>query len=63
MRRRGPLLDKYIEANEKTVVAMQRRGRHASTMMELLLETVLCNPMLGSCNSKPTTMETEVFSM
>jgi hypothetical protein len=37
--------------NETTVVAMHRRGNHASTTIELLLETVLCNPLLGSCNS------------
>jgi hypothetical protein len=27
-----------------------------------LLETVLCNPLLGSCSSWTTTMETGVFS-
>jgi hypothetical protein len=27
---------------------MQQRGKHASTTIELLLETVLCNPLIGS---------------
>jgi hypothetical protein len=43
------------------LVTMQRHGKHASTTIELLLETMLCNPLLGSCNSWTTTMETEVF--
>jgi hypothetical protein len=42
---------------------MQRRGKHGSTTIELLLETVLRNPLLGSCNSWTTTMETGVFHM
>jgi hypothetical protein len=29
--------------------------------MELLFKTVLCNPLLGSCNSWTTTMEMGVF--
>jgi hypothetical protein len=41
---------------------MQRRGKHSSTT-DLLLEMVLHNPKLGSCNSWTTTMETVVFSM
>jgi hypothetical protein len=32
-------------------VAMQLRGKHVSAIIELLLETVLCNPLLGSYNS------------
>jgi hypothetical protein len=44
--------------NETTAVAMQQRGKHASTTIQLLLETVLCNPLLGSCNSWAATMET-----
>jgi hypothetical protein len=43
--------------------AMQQRDKHASTTIELLLETALCNPLLGSCNSWTTTMETTLFSM
>jgi hypothetical protein len=39
------------------------RGKHASTLIELLMETVLWNPLLGSCNSRTTTMKTGVFSM
>jgi hypothetical protein len=35
----------------------------ASTTIELLLETVLCNPLLGSCNSGTTTMEMGVLSV
>jgi hypothetical protein len=59
-----PLLGKDIEANnETTAPATQRRGKHASTMIKLLLETVLRNPLLGSCNSWTTTMETGLFSM
>jgi hypothetical protein len=34
-------ISKGIETNETTAVAMQRRGKHASTTIELLLETVL----------------------
>jgi hypothetical protein len=41
---------------------MQRRGKQASTT-ELLLETVLCNQLLGNSNSWTTTIETGVFSM
>jgi hypothetical protein len=36
-----PFLGKDLERNnETTAVAMQRRGKHASTTIELLLETV-----------------------
>jgi hypothetical protein len=36
-----PLLGKDLEINnETTAVAMQQRGKHASTTTELLLETV-----------------------
>jgi hypothetical protein len=53
-----PLLGKDFETNnETTAVAMQRRGKRASTTIELLLEKVLCNPWLGSCNNWTTTME------
>jgi hypothetical protein len=58
-----PLLGKNLGTNNETrAVAMQRRGKHASTTIELLLETVLCNPLLGSCNIWTTTMENGVFS-
>jgi hypothetical protein len=43
------LLGKDLETNETRAVAMQQRGKHASTTIELLLETVLCNPLLGRC--------------
>jgi hypothetical protein len=33
------LLGKDLETNNETAVAMQRRGKHASTTIELLLET------------------------
>jgi hypothetical protein len=57
------LLGKNFEKNkETTVVAMQRLSKHASTTVELLLETVLRNLLLGSCNSWTTTMEM-VFSI
>jgi hypothetical protein len=37
-----PLLGKYLEINsETTAVALQRRGKHPSTTIELLLETML----------------------
>jgi formate/nitrite transporter FocA (FNT family) len=59
-----PLLGKDLEThNEIKVVAMQQHGKHASTTMELLLETVLCNLLLGSCSSWITTVEMGVFSM
>jgi hypothetical protein len=58
------LLGKDLESNnEITAVAMQQHGKHASTSIDLLLETVLCNPLLGSCNTWTTTIETGVFSM
>jgi hypothetical protein len=41
----------------------QRRGKHVFITIKLLLETVLCNSLLGSCNSWITTMETGVFPM
>jgi hypothetical protein len=47
-----PLLGIDLETNnETTAVAMQWHSKHASTTIELLLETVLCNPLLDSCNS------------
>jgi hypothetical protein len=58
-----PSVGKDLETNETTAVAMQRRGKHTCTTIELLLEMVLCNPLLGSCNSWTTTMETGVFSV
>jgi hypothetical protein len=48
-----PLLGKDLETkkkNQATAVAMHRRGKHASTTTELVLETVLMQPLLGSCN-------------
>jgi hypothetical protein len=57
------LLGKDLETNnETTSVAMQRRGKHAPTTIELLLETELCNTLLGNCNSWTTTMEKGMFS-
>jgi hypothetical protein len=45
-----PLLGKDLEPNkETTAVTMQRHGKQAS-IAELLLETALRNPLLGSCN-------------
>jgi hypothetical protein len=59
-----PLLGKDLETNkETTAVVMKRRSKHASTTEELLLEVVLYNPLLGSCNSWTTTIETGVFSI
>jgi hypothetical protein len=59
-----PLLVKDLEANnETTAVAMQQCDEHASTTIELLLETVLCNALLGISSSWTTTVETVVFSM
>jgi hypothetical protein len=50
-----PLLCKDLEQNSETaVVAMQRSVKHAYTITELLMENVLCNPLLGSCNSWTT---------
>jgi hypothetical protein len=58
-----PLLGKDLDRdNEIRAVAMQQRGKHASTTRELLSEKMLCNRLLGSCNSWTTTMETEMFS-
>jgi hypothetical protein len=59
-----PLLGKDLGTNnETTAVTMQRFGKHASTTIELLLETVLCKPLLDSCNSWTTTMGTGMFSV
>jgi hypothetical protein len=41
---------------------MQWRSKYASTTIQLLVETVLCNSLLGSCNSWTTTMETGVYA-
>jgi hypothetical protein len=58
------LLGKYLETNnETTVVAMQQLGKHASTVIEFILEKVLYNPLLGSCNGWTTTTEAGLFSM
>jgi hypothetical protein len=39
-----PMLDKDLETNnETTTAAMQQRGKHASTTIQLLLETVFYN--------------------
>jgi hypothetical protein len=44
-----PLLGKDLEKNnERTTVATQRRGKQASTTLELLLETVFYNPSVQS---------------
>jgi hypothetical protein len=54
-----PLLGKDLETNKETTPLTC----NGSTTRELLLETVLCNPLLGSCNSWITTMETSVLPM
>jgi hypothetical protein len=60
--RTDPLLGKCLETNnDTTVVAMQRRGKHASTTTKLMLKSLLCNPLQGSFNSWITTMEKSVF--
>jgi hypothetical protein len=46
-----PLLGKHHETNETIAVPVERRDKHSSTTIELLLETALCNPLLGSCNN------------
>jgi hypothetical protein len=58
-----PLIGKGLEADEATAVAMQQHGKHASTIIELLLEMVLCNPFISNCNSWTKTIEMGVFSM
>jgi hypothetical protein len=56
-----PLLD--FETNNETIaVAMQQHGKHASKTIELWLETVLCNPLLDSCDGWTTTMDMGMFS-
>jgi hypothetical protein len=56
------LLGKDLETNNETIaVATQRGGKHPSTAIELLLQTLLCTPLQGSCNSWTTTMETGYF--
>jgi hypothetical protein len=41
-----PLLGKDLETNNETTNAgMQQRGKHAFTSIELLLETVLMQPV------------------
>jgi hypothetical protein len=58
------LLAEDLRTNNVTrAIAMQQHSKHASTAIELLLETVLCNLLLGSCNSWTTTVETHVFSV
>jgi formate/nitrite transporter FocA (FNT family) len=53
-----PIARKDLETNnEMATIAMQQHTKHTSTSIELLLETVLCNLLLGSCNSCTTTME------
>jgi hypothetical protein len=43
--RMDPLLGRDLETNNETkAVAMQQSGKHPSTIIDLLLETVLCNP-------------------
>jgi hypothetical protein len=57
-----PLLGRDLETNNETKpVAMQQRGKHATTIIQLPLETVLRNLLLGSCNSWTTTRETVCF--
>jgi hypothetical protein len=56
------MLSKVLETNSETAVAMQRRGKQVSTTIVTVI-TVLRNPLLSSCNSWTTTLETAVFSM
>jgi hypothetical protein len=59
-----PLIGNDLETDsETTAVAMQQRGKHASATIELMLERMLCNPLLGNCNSWNTAMETGEVSM
>jgi hypothetical protein len=59
-----PLLCKdFVTNNETTAVAMQLGCKYASTTIDLLLEMVFCNPLLGSCGSWTTATEMGVFSM
>jgi hypothetical protein len=47
------LLYKDLEAkNETTAIAMQRRGKHASITIELLLETAFSNRFMQCCYKK-----------
>jgi hypothetical protein len=57
------LLGKNLKTKNETIttVAVQRRGKHGPVTMEILVETVLCNPLLGNCNSSATTMGKKVF--
>jgi hypothetical protein len=58
--RMDPFLGKDLEtSNKTTAVAMQRRGKHTSTTVELLL----CKPLLRSCNIWTTTVEREYFTL
>jgi hypothetical protein len=41
-----PLLGKGLETNKTTAVAMQRRGKHTYTTIELPLETAFSTPSL-----------------
>jgi hypothetical protein len=57
MWRIDPLLGKVLEThNETTAYLMQRASKHATITIESLLETVFCNPLLGSCRSWTITM-------
>jgi hypothetical protein len=58
------LLGKNVETNKTKAIAVQQCGKHSSTTIALLLETVLqvCSPLVGSCNIWTTEMEMGVFS-
>jgi hypothetical protein len=52
-----PLLGKDFETDiETTAVTIQQHDKHGSETIELLLEPVLCNTLLGRCNSWTTIM-------
>jgi hypothetical protein len=48
----GSIARQNLETNNET-----------TAVVKLMMETVLCKPLLGSCNCWTTTMETGVFSM
>jgi hypothetical protein len=58
-----PLLGKDLEtSNKTTAIAMQQHGKHACMTIEVLLE-MICNRLLGTCDSWTATLEKGVFSM
>jgi hypothetical protein len=56
------LLDKDLETDSETAaITKQQCHKHTSTVIELLLEIVLCRPLLGSCDSWTTAVEAGAF--